>query len=274
MKKALTIAPLLAASLSVLPVQAQVFTDDDWEEKTLITAKWSPLYYELNIGANVVPDEEYADFIYFSVGYGKPSATNDWNKYLSSPTQGNTSGTQPTKPTQPTGPSGSSGSGPGGGPGGSGSPSEPSEPTMPTEPTAPAGANGGSMDGLHAGLLGLGWKHFFNHAIGFHVQAGWGFVADLGSGDDQQQQGGSGSGSSSSTSTKFGTNTGSQSSSSSSSSSSSNQEQPTKDTFVYNTVPVQVGLDVSLWNNLIVSVGATYMWKEKPMVTLGIGVTF
>jgi hypothetical protein len=50
--------------------------------------------------------------------------------------------------------------------------------------------------------------------------------------------------------------------------------EPTKDTFVYNTVPVQVGLDVSLWNNLIVSVGATYMWKEKPMVTLGIGVTF
>ena len=102
-----------------------------------------------------------------------------------------------------------------------------------------------STSGLHAGTIGIGWQHFFNHWIGFHMQAGWGFIADLGGGNSSESV-----------------------------SSSSTDEEDTKSTFIYNTVPVQAGIDFNLWNNLELQVGATYMWKEIPIITIGLGVVF
>ncbi len=203
MKKILyTIVTLLFPSLCC----AQIFSSDDWnDQKTMIMGKWSQLYYELNVGINVAPDtyNSCGDFVYFSVGYGKPNTKNAWRKFLPD--------SQQSAP---------------------GSKDEMLERTD------------DSTSGLHAGTIGLGWQHFFNHVIGFHLQAGWGFIADFGSG------------------------------SSSSSTTDASSDGETKKTFIYNTVPVQAGLDINLWNNLNLQVGATYMWKEIPIITIGLGATF
>lgn len=216
-------------------VKAQVFSDSRWSQKTIIMGKYSPLFYEINVGANLSDRNYTADFLYFSVGYGKPSSGNDWTKFLSQPQQ-TSNGSKPDQPTEPSAPSQ---------PTGSGRDSQASQPTPPSQPEMPAG---GSLSGLHAGMVALGWQHYFNHAIGFHLQAGWGFVADFGSGDDDD-----------STGVSQGSN-------------SENEE--SKKTFVYNGVPVQVGIDINMWERLVLQVGTTYMWKEKPYLTLGIGVTF
>ncbi len=219
MRKFIVTNLLLCMSLAALPVDAQIFSADRWDQKTLIMAKWSPLFYELNIGANICSNNYSADFIYFSVGYNKPSTSNEWKNYLDSPQQG-----MQEQPSQPSKPSGSSGQ------------------QQPSQPSAPSG----SMDGLHAGQIALGWQHYFNHVLGFHIQAGWGFVADFGSDDDNQQQ----------------------------QQSNNSDEVQTKKTFIYNGVPVQAGLDLNLFNNFVLQVGASYMWKEIPVVTAGLGVTF
>lgn len=221
---------VLCLTLYCNNLNAQIFSTDRWGQKTVIMGKYSPLFYEINVGANLTGKEYYANFLYFSVGYGKPSANNKWDKYLSQ-NNGN-SDSQPSQPSQPERPTRAPFY-------------APSEPTQPSEPTAPTA----SMSGLHAGQIALGWQHFFNHWIGFHVQAGWGFVADFGSGDDKQD-------------------------SSTLGSSDDKEEQQTKKTFVYNGVPTQAGIDFNLWQNLVLQVGATYMWKESPYFTLGLGVTF
>ena len=212
---------------------AQIFSDSSWDQKTVIMGKYSPLFYEPNVGANVSPDNYSADFIYFGIGYGKPSSSNEWRKFLSQQQQAETPPQQPSQPTQPSGPSS----------GNDGNTLQ--QPSQPSAPSAPEG----SMSGLHSGMIALGWQHFFNHIIGFHVQAGWGFIADFGSGDEN--------------SSKMQSN-----------SSSSDKEEGGKKTFIYNGVPTQVGIDINLWENLTLQVGATYMWKESPYITVGIGVTF
>lgn len=104
--------------------------------------------------------------------------------------------------------------------------------------------------GLHAGTIGVGWQHFFTHWIGFHVQAGWSFIADLGGGN-----------SSSSVTT-------------SSSTSSDDSSSDDKSTFIYNSAPIQAGLEFCLWRHLELQGGVTYMWKEIPILTVGVGVVF
>lgn len=207
MKKLIFILSALFLSVSNIKAQEDFFCDDDWnDEKMMLTAKWSQLFYELNVGINVAPNtyNDCGDFIYFSFGYGKPNTKNAWRKFLPK-----------------------------------------SQQAAPDSKEEMMNKTDDSTSGLHAATIGLGWQHFFNHVIGFHVQAGWGFIADFGGGN-----------SSSSTTT---TDTG---------------EIETKSTFIYNSVPVQAGLDINLWRHLNLSVGATYMWKEIPIITLGLGVTF
>ena len=162
---------LTCMSLLASTADAQVFSDSRWDQNTVIMGKYSPLYYELNVGANVSPDNYSADFLYFSVGYGKPSTSNDWTKFLDQQEQTGTPPSQPSQPSQPSSPPS----------GGSGTPPQPSQPSAPSTPE-------GSVSGLHAGMIALGWQHYFNHVIGVHIQAGWGFVADFGSGDDSNQE--------------------------------------------------------------------------------------
>jgi len=204
MKKRILFAILLGWCCSLLPLKAQMFSDDDWDDQHfLIMGKWSQLFYELNFGITGSTDE-YADFVYFSVGYGKPNTKNAWRKFLPESKQ-----------------------------------------AAPTSKEEMQAKQDDSTSGLHAGTIGIGWQHFFNHWIGFHMQAGWGFIADLGGGNSSESV-----------------------------SSSSTDEEDTKSTFIYNTVPVQAGIDFNLWNNLELQVGATYMWKEIPIITIGLGVVF
>ena len=204
MKQKLLLATLFCLCLSASSARAQMFSDDDWDDQHfLIMGKWSQLFYELNFGITGSTDE-YADFVYFSIGYGKPNTENAWRKFLPK-----------------------------------------SQQAAPTSKEEHLAKQEDSTSGLHAGTIGIGWQHFFNHWIGFHAQAGWGFIADLGGGN-----------------------------SSASVNTSSSDEEETKSTFIYNTVPVQAGIDFNLWNNLELQVGATYMWKEIPIITIGLGVVF
>ncbi len=196
--------------LATLPSRAQLFdaemfSDDDWDDQHFfVMGKWSQLFYELNFGITGSTDE-YADFVYFSVGYGKPNKKNAWRKFLPESKQ-----------------------------------------AAPTSKEEMQAKTDDTTSGLHAGTIGIGWKHYFTHWIGFHAQAGWGFIADLGGGN----------------------------SAATSTTSTSSDEEDAKSTFIYNTVPVQAGLDFCLWNNLLLQVGATYMWKEIPIVTVGLGLAF
>lgn len=185
---------------------AQMFYDrywDDDDEKMMVMGKWSQLFYEVNIGANVSGYEKYADFIYLSLGYGKPNTDNAWRKFLPE-----------------------------------------SKRAAPTSKDDMKNRIDNTTSGLHAGMIGVGWQHFFTHYIGFHMQAGWAFIADWGSRDDDSTV------------------------------STSDEEEGEKSTFIYHSVPVQVGIDFNLWRRLDLQFGATYMWKEIPIFTVGVGVVF
>ena len=100
-------------------------------------------------------------------------------------------------------------------------------------------------DDLHAGKVAVGWMHWFNHIVGFYAQAGWGFIADLSTGDgltDEEK--------------------------------ALLTDAKERNTFIYNTVPVELGLTLNLWKHYNVQVGATYMWKEIPLLTVGMGYAF
>lgn len=101
----------------------------------------------------------------------------------------------------------------------------------------------GSMDtkDVYGGKLGMGWIHYFNHAVGMYTQLSWGFLADFGSPDDDT---------------------------------STSTDSSSKKTFIYNTVPVEVGICFNMWKHLHVQGGVTYMWKEIPLLTIGIGANF
>ena len=186
--------------------RAQMFYNGLWDgsdEKHVVMGKWSQLFYELNVGANVTKYEKYADFIYLSLGYGKPNTENAWRKFLPD-----------------------------------------SKREAPTSKDEMQQRVDNSTSGLHAINVGIGWQRFFNHWIGFHIQTGWAFIGDFGSRDEDSTV------------------------------SSDDEEEGSKSTFIYNTVPIQVGIDFNLWRHLNVQVGATYMWKEIPLVTVGLGVVF
>lgn len=185
--------------------EAQMFDADEFwddeDEKALLTAKWSQLFYEINIGFNVRDGFEYqADFVYFGFGVGYPVNTkNAWRKFM------------------------------------------PAQKIPENEQEAELF---GSMDtnNIWGGKIGLGWIHYFNHAIGFYTQLNWAFLGDFGTG-------------ASSTSMYEGADA-------------------TKSTFIYQTAPVEVGLCVNMWKHLHFQGGVTYMWKEIPLLTIGLGANF
>lgn len=103
---------------------------------------------------------------------------------------------------------------------------------------------GKGTEGLYGGLIGAGWNHWFNHAIGVYVQSGWGFVIDLSSDDLTEDE------------------------------RLMLAELGDKNTFIYNTVPVEMGLTLNLWKRYNIQAGVTYMWKEIPLLTLGLAYLF
>lgn len=102
-----------------------------------------------------------------------------------------------------------------------------------------------STEDLHAGKIAVGWNHWFNHVVGFYAQAGWGFIADLSTGDDLTDE-----------------------------EKALLTDAKERSTFLYNTVPVEVGVTLNLWRHYNVQAGITYMWKEIPLLTVGVGYTF
>lgn len=102
----------------------------------------------------------------------------------------------------------------------------------------------GSMntDDVYGGKLGMGWIHYFNHSIGVYAQLSWGFLADFGSPSDDDT--------------------------------TSSSDTSSKKTFIYNTVPVEAGVCINCWKHLNLQGGVTYMWKEIPLLTVGIGYNF
>lgn len=102
-----------------------------------------------------------------------------------------------------------------------------------------------STDDLHAGKISVGWNHWFNHVVGCYVQAGWGFIADLSTDDGLTEE-----------------------------EKTVLADAKDKRTFIYNTVPVELGLTLNLWTHYHVQAGVTYMWKEIPLLTVGVGYAF
>lgn len=187
-----------------IPSNAQMFNgDDDWskDESTLIVGKWSQLFYEINVGWNVVGNERHADFLYFGFGVGYPVNTkNAWRKFLP-------------------------------------------EQKIPDNEEEAELFGSMNTDDVYGGKIGFGWIHYFNHAIGMYSQVSWGFLADFGTPTDDDT-------------------------------SSSDTSSNSKKTFIYNTVPVEVGICLNCFKHLHLQCGATYMWKEIPLLTVGIGYAF
>lgn len=203
-RKLLTALSLAIFLLLPASVNAQMFESDaDWDkdnESTLITAKWSQLFYEVNVGWNVSGSEEYANFLYFGIGVGYPVNTdNAWRKFL------------------------------------------PKQKIPDNEEEAELY---GSMntDDVYGGKIGFGWIHYFNHTIGFYTQVSWGFLADFGSPSDEDT--------------------------------STSTDSSSKKTFIYNTAPIELGLCLNCWKHLHLQGGVTYMWKEIPLLTVGVGYNF
>lgn len=103
----------------------------------------------------------------------------------------------------------------------------------------------GTTKGLHAGMVAVGWNHWFNHIVGCYVQAGWGFIADLSTGDDLTDK-----------------------------EKALLSDAKERNTFIYNTVPMELGVTLNLWEHYNIETGVTYMWKEIPLLTVGVGYTF
>ncbi|MBO4907531.1 MAG: hypothetical protein J5486_10980 [Bacteroidaceae bacterium] len=101
-----------------------------------------------------------------------------------------------------------------------------------------------STEHLYAGLIAAGWTHWFSNVLGLYGQIGWGFIADL-SQDNLASD-------------------------------LTNSELPTdeKTTFIYNTMPMETGLSIKPWKHWLAEIGVTYMWKEIPLLTIGLGYAF
>lgn len=102
-----------------------------------------------------------------------------------------------------------------------------------------------STDDLHAGKISVGWNHWFNHVVGCYVQAGWGFIADLSTDDEFTDE-----------------------------EKTLMADAKEKNTFIYNTVPIELGLTLNMWKHYNIQAGITYMWKEIPLFTFGVGYVF
>lgn len=195
---------VLATVMTCACTTAQVITNDEWEQKNLLSLKMSQLYYEANVGINIAPQKRTADFVYFAFGYGNPTKKNAWRKFI---------------------------------------PENEIPDGLPKDLKTKLSQS--STEDLHAGKVAVGWNHWFNHIIGFYVQAGWGFIADLSTGDDLTDE-----------------------------EKTLLTDAKERSTFLYNTVPVEVGVTLNLWRHYNVQAGITYMWKEIPLLTVGVGYSF
>ena len=101
------------------------------------------------------------------------------------------------------------------------------------------------MDGIHAGKVGIGWYHWVSRRVGFYLQTGWGFVADLAEEEELTED-----------------------------EIALLEMAGEKKTFLYHTLPVEAGIAISMWKSFHVQAGLTYMWKEIPLLTLGVGCSF
>lgn len=194
----------LSAAMLASSACAQIFSNDVWEQRNVVSAKMSQLYGEVNIGVNLFPQKHSANFLYVAFGYGKPTKRNAWRKFT------------PDNEV----PDGL--------------------PKALKEKLADS-----STDDLHAGKIGVGWNHWFNHTIGCYVQTGWGFIADLSTGDDLTDE-----------------------------EKALLVDSGERQTYIYNTMPVEIGLTLNAWKRYNVMAGVTYMWKEIPLLTIGVGYTF
>lgn len=205
-RKSLKFYILLLESLllSAIETHAQIFSRNIWTEKNIISFKISQLYYESDIAINLTKEKHSADFLYVGFGYGKPTKTNAWRKFL--PKRKNPDNLSPQQ----------------------------------QEVFSNLGVND-----IHAGKICLGWNHWFTHYLGLYFQTGWGFVVDLSDGseipDDIYNK-------------------------------IANVEQ--KNAFFYNSMPLEFGVTMNLWSHYNIQGGVTYMWKEIPLLTIGIGYAF
>lgn len=194
---------IIIACLHVSIIWAQENSREKWDSKNIVALKASELYVEANIGVKVSKSNERADFLYICLGYGKPSRTNTWTRFL------------PSVPT--------------------------TEDMSPSELEALRSLNTNSV---HAGMIGLGWNHWFNHTFGCYASVGWGFMADFSSDPESIRL----------LMAKAG--------------------KQDKSLFIYNTAPVEAGITLNVLKQWTLSGGVTYMWKEVPTFTLGIGYIF
>lgn len=195
---------ILMATMTCVCITAQVFTHDEWEQKNQLSLKVSQLYYEANVGINIVPQKHTADFVYFALAYGSPTKKNAWRKFI---------------------------------------PENEIPDGLPKDLKTKLIES--TTKDLHAGMVAVGWNHWFNHIVGCYVQAGWGFIADLSTGDDLTDE-----------------------------EKALLTDAKERNTFIYNTVPVELGLTLNVWKHYNVQAGVTYMWKEIPLLTVGVGYTF
>lgn len=185
-------------------VKAQNSSASNFERNNLVAFKMSQLYYEADIGINIIPKKKRPDFLYFGFGYGKPTRINAWRKFL---------------PAQ----------------------------------TIPDGLNEqqkvlfsmSSMNELYGMKLSVGWNHWFSRIFGLYIQAGWGFVADLSTENDLPDE-----------------------------IISKIEASSPKGTFIYNTVPTEIGITLNVWKHCHLQGGVTYMWEEIPLLTMGVGYVF
>ena len=194
---------IIIACLHVSTSKAQENSREEWNSRNIVALKASELYAEANIGVKVNKSKERADFLYISLGYGKPSRTNPWKNFL------------PTIPM--------------------------TEDMSPSELEVLRNLNTNSV---HAGMIGLGWNHWFNHTFGCYASVGWGFMADFSSDPESIRL----------LMAKVG--------------------KQDKSLFIYNTAPVEAGITLNVLKQWTLSGGVTYMWKEVPTFTFGIGYIF
>lgn len=208
MKKIITLLLGILFAASSQQVTAQMFDgheswDDD--EKTIATLKWSQLFYEINVGFNLrdTYKNRYIDYRadFLYLGFGVGYPVNTINAWRK---------------------------------------------FLPEQQIPENEAEAelfGTMDtkSVWGGKIGIGWIHYFNHAIGIYSQLSWAFLGDFGSG---------------------------------ASSTLTSTSAASKSTFIYNTVPVEAGVCLNMWHHLHLQGGVTYMWKEIPLLTVGLGATF
>lgn len=100
-----------------------------------------------------------------------------------------------------------------------------------------------STKDLYAGMISVGVCHEFFNRVSLYGQIGWGFVVDFSAATAEEKE-------------------------------VLDTDNSGKNIFVYNTAPVELGVGINVWKGFVVQGGVTYLWKEIPLLTLGVGYVF